>query len=161
MEIVLPIPVMAQELRLWCWAAIASGVSQLGGAPFQSQCDVATKVIGLACCATPAACNTTQDLTAAITSIPMSCVATGPVDFSTLANQIQVAGRPVGVRLLNRLDFSAHFVLITGCDPAMQTVISTDPWGTVGMAAPRYRMLFSDVHNYGNWGTWTHSFIIS
>jgi hypothetical protein len=161
MEIVLPVPVMAQELRLWCWAAIASGVSQLGGAPGLSQCEIATRLIGLACCASPPACNTSQDLAAAITSIPMSCVAMAPIDFPMLANQIQVAGRPVGVRLLNRLDFSAHFVLLTGCDPAMETVIATDPWGTVGSAAPRYRMALADVHNYGGWGTWTHSFIIS
>lgn len=162
MEVVLSVPVMAQELRLWCWAAIASGVSQLPGSPgFLRQCDVATRVIGLSCCTAPAACNQTRALDAAILAIPMSCFPTGPLDFGTLADRIAVARRPVGVRLLNRLDGSAHFVLITGCDAAVQTVISTDPWDTPGLPAPRYRMHFSALGNYGGWGVWTHSFIIN
>ena len=160
-ETVLPVPVMAQELRLWCWAAIASGVSQLPGSPqFLGQCDVATRVVGLSCCAAPAACNLTRDLDVAIRAISMSCMVDGQVPFSTLSTQILSFGRPVGLRMLNRLDFTAHFVLITGCDPAVQTVISTDPWGPVGALAPRYRMDFSALANYGGWGIWTHSFLI-
>jgi hypothetical protein len=58
------------------------------------------------------------------------------------------------------LDFTTHFVLITGCDSSVQTVISTDPWGAVGSPAPRYRMNFDALSNYGGWGSWTHSFII-
>jgi hypothetical protein len=161
-ETVLSVPVMAQELRLWCWAAIASGVSQLVGSPqFLRQCDVATRVVGQACCSTPASCNVPRDLDAAINAIPMSCSVNGRLPFSTLVFQIETLRRPVGLRMLNRFDFTAHFVLITGCDPAVQTVISTDPWGTVGAAAPRYRVNFATLENYGGWGMWTHSFIIN
>jgi hypothetical protein len=160
-ETVLPVPVMAQQLRLWCWAAITSGVSQFSGSPaVLSQCEVATRVIGASCCASPAVCNLTMDLDAAIRSIPLLCSVDPPVLFATLAGRIVNAGRPVGLRMLNRFDFSAHFILVTGCDPAVQTVICTDPWGTVGAAAPRYRMEFKALANYGGWGQWTHSFLI-
>ena len=160
-ETVLPVPVMAQELRLWCWAAITSGVSQFGGSPAVfSQCEVATRVIGTSCCTSPGACNLPRDLDAAIQSIPLPCPVALQIPFATLAGRIVDAGRPVGLRMLNRFDLSANFILVTGCDPEVQTVICTDPWGTVGAAAPRYRMNFTALSNYGGWGQWTHSFLI-
>ena len=160
-ETVLPVPVMAQELRLWCWAAIASGLSQLPSSPqFLRQCDVATRLVAPSCCSTPAGCNVTRDLDAAVQAIPMSCSVTAQLPFGTVADQIVNRGHPVGLRILNRFDFTAHFVLLTGCDPAVQAVISTDPWGTPGAPAPRWRMDFSALQNYGGWGTWTHSFLI-
>jgi hypothetical protein len=160
-ETVLPVPVMAQELRLWCWAAISSGVSQFSGSPdVLSQCEVATRVIGTACCTVPAACNLPRSLDDAIRSIPLSCSVDLQIPFAMLSGHIVGEGRPVGLRMLNRFDFSAHFILVTGCDPALQTVICTDPWGMVGASAPRYRMNFAALANYGGWGQWTHSFLI-
>lgn len=173
-ETVLPITVMSQERSLWCWAAVASGVSFsriVGGTP-RVQCDIVTVVnnapplpVSGSACAEPDRHNIERDLTNAfgavgIGAIPVNVVLDRP-SASQVMDDVVARGRPVGVRLNNPKTGAGHFVLVVGCDPEQGTVVVADPNGNFGQPAPLYRMSFDDmVHRYGQggWGTCTHLF---
>ena len=173
-ETVLPITVMSQERNLWCWAAVASGVSfsgLVGGRP-RVQCDIVTVVNNAArfrvsdsACAEPDRHNNEGDLQDAfgaveIASTPVNVVMSVP-SASQVMGDIVAHARPVGVRLNNRNTGAGHFVLVVGCDPEQGTVVVADPNGNFGQPAPLYRMRFDDMVNRygeGGWGTCTDLF---
>ncbi len=171
-ETVLPITLMSQERSLWCWAAVASGVSFSGipGALPRVQCDIVTAVgnaIGTpgSACADPDGHNHLGELVNALDAVGLAArevdVTMSPPVLSQVADDIIQGRRPVGVRLLNRFTLAGHFVLIVGCDPDTGTVVVADPNGNFGQPAPRYRMPFDDMarrYGAGAWGACTHLF---
>lgn len=163
-ENVLSVPMMSQEQTHWCWAAVAAAISiyDLRAIP-KEQCAIVGDVVGdPAACERPADVNNEGQLEDAIAAIGLSAPPGGPAMFrlTDLVHNIEKA-LPVGARILDVNDGSAHNILLVGCDEQKGTVVCADPWGHVGLPAPLYRMEF-DVFkaNYGDWGICTHVFVL-
>lgn len=165
-EIILEIPLMSQERTRWCWAAVASGAGAgLHGTEPTRQCEIANSVLNLQnCCTDLTVGNTSADLTEALQVVSLESHPgdSGTFEFGDIVDEIIHRRRPVGARIVDRGNGAAHFVLIVGCDIAAKTIVASDPWGTVGASAPRYRMPFVKLKDdYGGWGACSDFFRIA
>jgi hypothetical protein len=166
-ETLLEVPVQSQDQTQWCWAAVALGVRdfQLPDAPVMAQCEVVGTVTGdPECCADPERENKEGRLDLALGAfrIPCSTKRVSDFDFGDVQRQVIRLGLPLGVRIADNVTGAGHIVAVIGCDPAVQTVIVADPWGTPGTAAPRYRMAFVNLkHHYGGWGSCSDAFLVA
>lgn len=164
-EQTLSVQLMAQDQTSWCWAAIASAMSEYTLATSKAQCEIVGEVTNdAACCAHPEQHNTTADLDNVLNSLGISCEAflSSRFEYTDVRPRIVDARRPVGARIVDNQNGQAHYVLIVGCDDDDRSIVSADPWGTPGTPAPRYRMPFDQLkNNYGGWGWCSHMFRIA
>jgi hypothetical protein len=156
-EHVLDVAVMAQERNRWCWAAVAAGVAaHLHGITQVPQCQLAATVLGISdCCANPLSGNVEESVATALNAlnVPARMESSAGLGFAAVSNELIQRRLPIAARMVDTTSGLAHFVLLIGCDPDAGTVVAADPWGTVGTAAPRYRMPFHTFRNsYGGWG---------
>jgi Peptidase_C39 like family len=125
-----------QEQSEWCWAAVASSICSyyagLGSGTSLSQCEIATKFLGMQCCGTPPPPGSNQTFTL---ELPLQSLGhlgadtiDGPIDMSTIIAQID-RGRPICCHL-DFGDGQGHFVAIIGYDMVNDDVVTRDPLGT-------------------------------
>jgi hypothetical protein len=158
--------VMSQVETEWCWAACASAMSQCDPrAIAMEQCQiVAAFPQNATACDDPDGNNVQGALNDAmsIVSLPNEVIPLERFSFDVVTESI-ARERPVGVRLVDKTEGTAHNVVVVGCDATQRTVVVTDPWGNVGTAAPSYRMPFTTLlNNYGDggWGRASDAFVI-
>ena len=157
-ETVLEVPVRAQEQTLWCWAAVTSGISAAYSHTPLAPCRIAAEVLNHRCCADPVPCNQEGALGEALAVVGIGSTPreTHEVGFTDVVHWVVGRGLPIGARIQDRSSGAGHFVLIIGCDPKAAKVVCADPFGTVGFAAPRYRMPYETfLRDYGGWGECT------
>jgi hypothetical protein len=150
----LPLAITQQEMDLWCWAAVASGIALcLKPASGWSQCLVASDVCGASCCPRSEACNHTAELTTALKKVGhFGRIDTGRALFSDIRSQID-AGFPVAIRLLLTDPKAGHYVAISGylVVPPRNVIIVEDPWD--GSSLTTYYSEFPlNYHEPATWG---------
>jgi hypothetical protein len=166
-ELILDVPVQAQEQTRWCWAAAALGIRdyRVAGGQRLAQCQVVGLVKGDdATCAQPGRQNVEGELNLALGVLDIQCLPERATNlgFANIQQQLIAKQLPLGARIEDNLTGSGHIVVVIGCDPSAQTVVVADPWGTPGTAAPRYRMPFLSLkEGYGGWGRCTDAFFVS
>ena len=155
---------MSQEQTHWCWAAVAAAVgAHVTGTGPVRQCDIAAVVLNAPnCCANPGASNLSAGVEDALAAVQVGArvLTSAGFEFSHLVQEVVHRRLPVGARVVDT-NGVAHVVLLVGCDQVAETVVCADPWGTVGLPAPRYRMPFLTMKNsYGGWGACSHVCVI-
>ncbi len=154
---VLPITPQCQEDVLWCWAAVSSMVAnyyaQRGNGTAYTQCDVASRTLGLRCCPSPPpplVCHYMQNLQKALIFVGhLNNINQPSSAFGVVQNEI-AAGRPL-CAAYQLLQGSLHYLLITGCDPATSQIMLIDPATGVPSHGP-YDSFLSN--NRGRWTGW-------
>jgi Papain-like cysteine protease AvrRpt2 len=120
-----------QEQTEWCWAAVASAISQCFGGTL-SQTDVAVAVVGPFCRTQPKSdsCNSEQELDVALGKTGnLARASRGTCLPSDVEQEVIQSQHP----LCCRIQWSgvnagkAHFVAIAGYDSATQEVCVADP----------------------------------
>lgn len=157
-----PIPFLMQhqKVEFWCWAAVASSVSQHYSPASQlTQCVVANAVLGTTqCCFNENACNRMATLEGALTrtgNLPPNGVKGAPATPVELRTQIRDARRVVGCGI-RWADTRGHFVVLHGLYLDGNGVV----WVTV--ADPKYGPseypYDSFVSRYRETGRWVVSY---
>ena len=137
MSKLLVVPVQIQRNPYWCWAAVASMISQYYKNP-SSQCAVATATLqipGCDCCVTeptPNECQTWWDLPRALESVGHYRADDGLGEFATIVQEIELE-RPLCALMQYRAG-PRHYVLLTGYDDVSghESVFVLDPAGPQG-----------------------------
>ena len=146
----------AQLQTEWCWAATSSSVCAFyARPPLQSQCEVATACLGMACCSDPmpGPCNQPYYLDRALaeTGNMAGTIVTGSLSFAQIVSEI-TAGRPVCCHISWR-GRGGHFNAIYGYDSANQDVDLGDPF-----YGDQTLPLSTFVNNYQGAGGWDYSY---
>ena len=157
-EILLNIAPQHQETSFWCWAAIASMLSNAFHSP-RSQCQIAGVYLNKNCCSSPVSCYQSATLDEVLErfefSFPETCIGR-EISYEGLKVEI---GRncPLAIRITDDDEFS-HYVLLIGFS-------ESDATKQVGYIDPRTGVIrFSD---YGNLARaiqhgcrWSHTYFI-
>jgi papain like cysteine protease AvrRpt2 len=118
-----PFRIQHQEQDQWCWAAVAASLCVFyQDDTGRTQCELANRFLeavsgDVDCCSEGSSdeCNVPFGLSSALRVLGhIQLPARGALSFEDLGAQIS-ANRPVAVRILME-DFSAHFIVVTGCD---------------------------------------------
>lgn len=158
MERALPISFQQQLTSAWCWAAVASMVSdwysRAGGGQSLSQCGVANSTLNTPCC-TPSginpSCSKLWGLDQALTTIRHYAGAGSSGGFNVVTNQID-AGRPIGA-LMKYWSGIFHFVLVSGYSAERQLIVVCDPAGLRPFSTP-VASFFGNYNNGAVWSGW-------
>jgi hypothetical protein len=140
----------------WCWAATSSSVcAYYQRPPLQSQCEVASACLGIACCTNPVPgpCNQPYYLDRALgeTGNLSGAIISGALSLADIATEID-AGRPICCHISWR-GGGGHFNAIYGYDDANQDIDLGDPfYGNQTLP------LLSLLSNYQSAGTWDFSY---
>lgn len=176
----------SQRKANWCWAAVAAAVhshapedaSQGRASPARSQCEIASAVLpdSVDCCNDPDSCDRPFGLLAAL----------GPrcfqllnmrLRFDDIREEVEKHNRPICARIAwdpdgDGVSFTAHFVLIVGCEfrAGVPHVLVKDPLvGTppargmgAATAAKSVAVPYDDFCiAYELAGVWTHTYRIT
>jgi hypothetical protein len=169
-----------QEMRKWCWAAVASSVANLFLSGSGKQCAIAIALLGsnpelAKCCkpidkkkpcfGRPCVCNQRNSLEGALRHVKHyedKCGGTicPPALFNTVIQEIGTAGqdqRPVCARILSHDD--AHFVVITGWQtrPGRERVLVKDPFYSLS----GIEMDYADLREGYLAGKWDETYFVA
>jgi hypothetical protein len=143
----------------WCWAAVATSVSQFYNRKSKwTQCTVAKGKLGRkSCCGkhVNGKCNKIGHLQHSLRVVGHAedpPYVEGAIPFSIAKREID-AGRPVGVRTRWRGGEVGHFIAIVGYHSDLEMLTIEDP--TYGKTHVHYRVFRRD---YRGSGKWTHSY---
>lgn len=149
----LPFSMQVQEQTEWCWAATAASVSAYYDvAPVLTQCEVASKCIGVDCCITPLPPerNIKWALDAALKAIKhLAADPSGALPFSSIVTEID-GGRPICCHIS-----WDHFIAIVGYDDSNQDVVVCDPDPHHAEQTLPYETFVSDYYE----GSWDYSYL--
>jgi len=126
----LPVPFVAQQTPVWCWAAVSEMVFRYYGRG-AAQCQVLTGWVGGDCCRAPGLCMAAAPTMEVIQQTLYgfaglrSLRAGAPLPFEAVVREID-AGRPLIVAY--RGSFSGHVVVVYGYDLRTGTVSIHDPF---------------------------------
>jgi hypothetical protein len=153
----LRVRVPRQEQKNWCWAAVASGVSEAYTGAAVRQCVIASGVTKKKCCPNGStACDKAKPLPAALGKNYRDRFTDPAHRTPDFVKSHIDTGYPLGVRIHRRHSGSGHFVVISGylevggeldlyvCDPQYGT---REPW-----------RFDSFLRNYEQGGYWHHSY---
>jgi len=160
-----PFKIQQQEQSQWCWAAAAASICVFyQDETDHKQCDLANRFLedmrnGVDCCVNGSSneCNLPSDLSDALRQLGhMQPPPRGALPFDRLSSQI-ATNSPVAVRI-QLADFSAHFVVLTGCEETSdgrRWVKVADP-ATGNIDTLEYDDL---VSNFRPGATWDESYL--
>ena len=145
-----------QRKELWCWAAVAANVYnsalELHDDAKKQQCEVVQAVHGGEPCKESADSNQLGTADEGLEALHMRAdLPDGNVSLEFLVDQLtpvapSLIGKPVCAQILWQ-NGSRHFVVVSGVDPATQTVFVEDPYHGGPENTLEYR--FSEfVHHY-------------
>jgi Papain-like cysteine protease AvrRpt2 len=162
-----------QELKRWCWAAVAVSVKHFFSAGSAlTQCQVATPVliqegkipVARICCLTKNLCNFTANLQDAL-NLPstnnLRQIVTAPLPFDGAQSVKSEIGRPSNTPIAARIGWSnggGHFIALIGYKEygsGAQTVHVADPY-----YGPSWQYYDDLLDFYLEDGAWSDSFLL-
>ena len=154
---ILPVTPQLQEDSVWCWAAVASMVSnyyaQRGAGNALSQCAVASLTLARSCCPSPpppVICHYQQNLQKALLlSSHLNNVNQPSSAFGVVAGEVD-GGRPL-CAAYQYTNGALHYLLITGYDAPTLQIALIDPMTGVLSHGPYGGFL---NNNSGSWAGW-------
>lgn len=147
----LPVPYVAQQTPVWCWAACSEMVLAYKGSP-EPQCGILSDWFQFPCCLQPAACATTAPLEIIQATLAAHGVRStrvpSPLPLSSVKAEID-AGRPL--ILAYRGSFSGHVVVLFGYDAQGNVAIHDPIYGSYPSVP------FGAAFSYGGQLSWAET----
>lgn len=153
-----------QEQDQWCWAAVAHSLCEFfADNRWTDQCDLVNDIFGpirggTDCCANgdTLPCNMSWSLSIVLNTVQhLAPPVRGVVAFADLTQEIEVAQRPVAIRIMFSDLLTAHFVVLVGCATTAdgrQWVKVADPsLATGNVTTIEYSTLLTDYRPGANW----------